>query len=455
MGSRPVDPALRRSQLLSAAFEWGLSIVTVAGLAFVGWLGHETHWTFSFGHHGSGHGHGAAESAAHDGHAAEAGEEENADLIEFPSAGALERAGIEVEPVERRPIVDRVTAHGVVRYDERHIAQLSTRVPGSIWRVEKHLGDHVSRGDVLLVVESSDVGRLKAEFLNALVVYETRKEQLAILEEVKGVVMGRQIREATAAVRAARIELVNAEQALVNLGYELSIAEYEPLSDDTRAARIRTLGIPPQLLADVPPDAITSNLLPLRAPFAGVVTGREVVVGELVNEGKPIFEVADVSTMWVTLAVSKEDASRVAVGQPVRFRPDGADAEFESRVTWIGTAVDDTTRTLEVRTEIPGDGPIPLRANTFGMGSIEVGRVESAMVVPSTSVQWDGARWVVFVPVGDSSFEARAVEPGLRADGHLEIRGDFAGDVPTRVVTTGSHLLKSKILLDRMESGEL
>jgi len=450
MGSRPVDPALRRSQLLAAAFEWGLSIVTVASLAFVGWLGHSTHWTFGLGHHDDAHGHAATEPAV-EGNEAPA----NADVIEFASAGALERAGIEVEPVERRPIIDRVTAHGVVRYDERHIAQLSTRVPGSVWRVEKHLGDRVTKGDVLLVVESSDVGRLKAEFLNALVAYETRREQLAILEEVKGAVMGRQIREATAAVRAARIDLVNAEQALVNLGYELSIAEYQPLDDDTRAARIRTLGVPPQLLEGVHDDAITSNLLPLRAPFAGVVTGREVVVGELVDEGKPIFEVADVSTMWVALSVSKEDASRVAVGQPVRFRPDGADAEFESRVTWIGTAVDDTTRTLEVRTEIPGDGPVPLRANTFGMGSIEVGRVEKAVVVPSSSVQWDGARWVVFVPVGDVSFAARPVEPGLRAGGHLEIRGDFAAGHPTHVVTTGSHLLKSKIMLDKMESGEL
>ncbi|MFM7186049.1 MAG: efflux RND transporter periplasmic adaptor subunit, partial [Planctomycetota bacterium] len=279
-------------------------------------------------------------------------------------------------------------------------------------------------------------------------------EQLAILEEVKTAVMGRQIREATASVRAARIDLVNAEQALVNLGYTVSIADYEPLDDDARAARIRTLGVPRELLDGLSPEAITSNLLPLRSPLAGVVTGREVVVGELVEEGRPIFEVADVSTMWVTLSVSKEDAGRVALGQPVRFRPDGAEVEFESHVAWIGTAVDGTTRTLEVRAEIPGAGPVPLRANTFGMGSIEVGRVESAVVVPSSSVQWDGVRWVVFVPVGAAAFAARPVEPGLRADGHLEVRGDFARGGPLQVVTTGSHLLKSKILLARMESGE-
>ena len=64
MGSRPVDPALRRSQFLAAAFEWALSIATVAGLAFVGWLGHSTHWTFGLGQHDDGHGHAAAEPAA-------------------------------------------------------------------------------------------------------------------------------------------------------------------------------------------------------------------------------------------------------------------------------------------------------------------------------------------------------------------------------------------------------
>ena len=159
-------------------------------------------------------------------------------------------------------------------------------------------------------------------------------------------------REAKAALRESRNHLVNAEQALVNLGFDLSIGDFEPLDDDARAARIRTLGLPASLTAGLAGDRFTSNLLPLYAPFDGVVVGREAVVGEVIEAAKPIFEVADVSTMVLLLNVSKEDADKVAIGQPVRFRPDGSQEEFTSRITWISTEVNEATRTLQVRAEI-------------------------------------------------------------------------------------------------------
>ncbi len=457
-------------RMVGELLSWGGAIVTVAGLAAVGWLGHSTHWTFGFG------GHGHAEDAAHGAgasheHAAasppaagkppaaspsEPGRNPADDVIRFASPAAVERSGIEVVPVEERPMISELAVNGVVRYDERRTAQLSSRVPGSVWRVEKHLGDTVHRGDVLVIVESSDVGRLKADFLNALVGYETQREQLAILEEVKGAVLGRQIRETKSALREAKIRLTNAEQALVNLGFEVSVAEFEPLNDDRRAARIRTLGLGPDVLDGRDQDRITSNLLPLRAPFDGTIIGREAALGEIVEASRPIFEVADVSTMWVLLSVSKEDAGKVALGQPVRFRPDGADGEVQSRISWISTEVNDATRTLEVRAEVAAGGNVPLRANTFGSGRIEVSRLGNAVVVPQQSVQWDGARWVIFEPAGDAAFRPRAVQPGLRDGDVVQVAGDdFSASPPTRVVAAGSHVLKSRILLDRMESGDL
>jgi RND family efflux transporter MFP subunit len=248
---------------------------------------------------------------------------------------------------------------------------------------------------------------------------------------------------------------MNAEQALVNLGFDISIADFEKLDDAARASRIRTLGLSDEALAGTDPQRVTSNLIPIRAPFDGLVIGREAVVGEIVEAGRQIFEVADVSKMWVVLFVSKEDASRVAVGQPIRFHPDGAATECESEISWISTAVDDETRTLEVRAEINGQASQSLRANTYGSGRIELARVGTAVVVPSQSVQWDGSRWVVFVPAGETAFAAQPVSPGLRQGDHVEIKGDFAGGPPKQVVAEGSHLLKSKIMLDKIESGEM
>lgn len=232
------------------------------------------------------------------------------------------------------------------------------------------------------------------------------------------------------------------------------------------AARIRTLGLPPAIASGFDRARITSNLLPLYAPFDGVVVGREAVVGEVIEAAKPIFEVADVSTMLLVLNVSKEDADKVAIGQPVTFRPDGSTEEFNSRITWISTEVNEETRTLQVRAEVANhtehssgaaeETPHSLRANTFGSGRIEIDRRGTAVVVPRSSVQWDGSRWVVFVPAGTASFSARPVEPGVRDGDVVEIASDAATDPQfTHVVGTGSHVLKSQILLERMEKGEL
>lgn len=468
--------SMNASLFLAALGSWTLSIVTTAALAAVGWLGHATHWSFGLGGHAADH---AQHGETHAEHAAKAGEtpaappgQKTSDTITFGSSEALTRTGIELVPVEKREMVSEIVANGVVGYDERRIAQLSTRVPGSIWRVEKRLGDPVHKGDILLIIDSQDVGSLKADFLNALVAYESRREQLAILEEVKSAVMGRQLREAKSALREARNHLTNAEQALVNLGFEVAISDFEPLDDEARASRIRTLGLPAGLMAGIDPHRVTSNLLPLYAPFDGVVVGREAVVGEVIEAAKPIFEVADVSTMVLLLNVNKEDADKVAIGQPVRFRPDGSQEDFLSRITWISTEVNEETRTLQVRAEVENmplsparvlaaeereDGRVHgLRANTFGRGRIEIDRRGTATVVPRGSVQWDGSRWVVFVPVGDAAFTAKPVKPGVEAGDLVEITGDLAGDPRfTHVVGAGSHALKSKILLDRMESGEL
>ena len=445
--------------MFSLVASWGVSLLTTASLVAVGWLGHATHWTFGLAGHVAPHAEHAGSGA--EGASVDGPEDAAPGTVRFSSREALERTGIEVVPVERRPMVSELEVAGVVDYDERRTAQLSSRVGGSIWRVEKHLGDVVRKGEVLLVIDSQEVGRLKAAFLNALVTFESRREQMAILEEVQGAVMGRQLREARAALREARIHLVNDEQALVNLGLPVAIADYEALVDEARAERIRTVGLPEGLLTELNDDVVTSNLLPLAAPFDGIVVGRDAVVGEVVEAAKPIFEVADVSRMILALKVDKEDAGKVAIGQPVRFRPDGSNEEYSSRITWISTEVDQATRTLQVRAVVDNIQTLPaatqagLRAHTFGSGKIEIDRRGTAIVVPSQSVQWDGSRWVVFVPTGDAAFTACEVQPGVREGNVVEIVGDPSEGVLERVVGAGSHVLKSQVLLERIESGEL
>src|SRR5436190_1267417 len=82
---------------------------------------------------------------------------------------------------------------------------------------------------------------------------------------------------------------------------------------------------------------------------------------------RPLFDIADISHMWLTLAVRQDDAQHVTLGLPVLFRPsEGNEASVvRGKVAWISAAADSQTRTVKVRVELPNaDGR--LRANTFG-----------------------------------------------------------------------------------------
>lgn len=87
--------------------------------------------------------------------------------IQFVSKEAVEKAGIDVEPVWTAPMVESVTASGEITYDQTVTARLSGRVPGNVFRVFKRVGDPVRKGEVLALVDAAEVGKTKSEFMQA------------------------------------------------------------------------------------------------------------------------------------------------------------------------------------------------------------------------------------------------------------------------------------------------
>lgn len=448
------------------------ALLTVLGLSSVGYAGHSSHWTFHWNkgarvHSGPSQPEDGAVRKKSKSLTEEYGERpishrtpDGKFRISFPTADAIARAGVTLSSIEDRALTERVTANGEVAYDERYVAQLSTRVQGTVWRVLKHHGQEVRKREILALVESEEVGRLKAEFLNGLVTMEVRAELAANLDRVKDAVTGRQVREAQAALREARIRLLNCEQALVNLGFELNVDDFIPLNDAQRMQTIRTLGVPPDQIAELNLERITSNLLPLFAPFDGIIIGHSVVVGEVVDPMQATFEIADTRRMWLTLDLGKESAGRVAVGQALRFEVLGLPQPIESRITWISTEVDKETRTLKVRADVENPlvtDPITgeprgrlLRAQTFGTGRIALVENMAARVVPRNCVQWDGDQHVLFVQVNDHSFDCIPVTLGITSNDFTEVHGDLPASA--RVVNGGSHALKSALVFSRMET---
>jgi cobalt-zinc-cadmium efflux system membrane fusion protein len=379
--------------------------------------------------------------------------------VQFASQEAFERSGVEVEPVWRAPVVESVAANGELTYDPTRVARVSARVPGTVWRVEKNVGDSVRQGEVIALVEAAEVGRAKAEFLQAaaqLRLRETNFQQLHGLAG-SGAVSERTVREAETGLSEARIRLLGARQALVNLGLPVAADEVKGLSEEQLAAFVQFLGLPDGLRQALDPRTTTANLLPVRSPLDGTLVAREVVASEVVDTTRVLAVVADVRRLWLTLSVRQEDTRKLAPGQPVHFRSDAGGEEVTTAVTWISPAVDERTRTVKVRADVANPAG-RLRANTFGKGQIVLREEKDAIVVPSAAVHWEGDCHVVFVrdrnflaENGFKVFHTRTVRLGVKDERNAEI---LAGVLPGEIVATrGSGVLRAELLKGNLGEG--
>lgn len=368
--------------------------------------------------------------------------------VEFASARAVEAAGIDITPAWPAPLTEQVAAAGEVRFDPGRVARVAARAGGVARRVYRTAGDPVRAGEVLALVDAAEVGKAKAEFQQALVQARLRGRARDDLVAAKGATSPPQVREAEAAVKESVVRVAAAAQALANLGLPVDPADYRTATPAEAAGRLRLLGVE-DAAAGLAPADVTANLLPVRAPFAGVVLAADVVAGEAAEVGKPLFEVVDPSRVWVTLHVRPEDARRTAVGQRAFFRPDGGTLEHPAAVVWVGAAADEATRTVPVRAEADNAAGA-LRASTLGRGRVVFREEPKALVVPHEAVHPFRGRAVVFVrdpdylkPGGAKGFAARVVQAGGRDDRNTEVlAGLAAGEV---VATKGSGLLLGEL----------
>ncbi len=378
--------------------------------------------------------------------------------IQFPSAEAVDRAGVDIGLVDRGPVLETILTTGEIVYDPTRVAQLSSRASGTISRVEKNVGDRVKQGDVLALVDAVELGRAKSQLVQSLIQLDLAKkvaERLSGIDE--GAVAGRRIEEAQSAAVELEVAVQKGFEALSNLGLPVNRDELLTRSIPEIQEELRLLGIPASFQSVMESTHLTSNLLPIVSPREGIVVERHAVAGEVVDSNKMLFTVADTSRMWLLLNVRLEQVDRISVGQKTVFRPDGSDCESVGQITWISTDLDIGTRTIRVRSELANnDGQ--LRNETFGAGGIVLREESQAITVPNSAIHWEGCCYIAFVRDKNwfqegsyKIFHTRSVRPGAVMGDYTEV---IAGLLPGEVVVTkGSGILRAELLKGNLGAG--
>ena len=302
------------------------------------------------------------------------------------STDKVQKLGVKTEPAAPRVLAPTIRAVATVQADERRLHTVAPKFEGWIQRLHVNAtGQAVARGQPLMDVYSPDLVAAQQEYLIA----------------VKGV---GSVQGAAPEVQVSMREL--RENALAKLrNWDISDLELRQLQDEGKPRQFVTL----------------------RSQANGVVLEKMAVEGKRFMAGDMLFQIADLSSVWLLADVFEQDLGSVRPGQAATIRI-GAypGAEFTGRVTFVYPTVTPETRTAKVRIEMPNPGG-RLKPSMYASVEIAAGDGQDrTLAVPDSAVLDTGTRQLVIVRRGEGAFEPRTVTLGRRADGYVEVREGLA-----------------------------
>lgn len=344
------------------------------------------------------------------------------------SKQAQKETGIKVEeiqPVKARGFLE-IPAKIVT--NQNNEALIGSLVQGRVKKLYVNIGDNVKQGQLLFSIESLEVGALKAGLIKAKANMDFAKSTLEREKQLFAKGFSSQ----------QLLDQANAE-------YERALADYH--AEDKK---IHAIGLRDEDVFDFEGNALhASGLLYIKSPISGTVVERNVVTGQLVEAASNCIRIMNTGTVWVDGQVYEKDIDRIVKTGKLTFVTLAyGDEEFSGKIINVGQTVDEKTRTITIRGEIPNKGS-KLKPEMFGVMTIRIGEEVEALMIDSEALVKEGSEEYVFVQKSDTLFEKRIVKSGFHLDEKVEItEGLKAGE---KVVTKGSFYLKSELKKSEIE----
>lgn len=299
---------------------------------------------------------------------------------------AIQLANISTSMVSRQAPVKELRLFGKVQADERLLESQTAHIPG---RIEKlyvsFTGETVRKGQVLALVNSPDLITAQEELLE------------------------------TAKIRTSQPEIFEAAKDKLRQ-WKLSDAQIDQV---LRSGKVK-------------------NNFEVLAGSSGIVSAKRVNTGDYVNPGTVLFEVANLSRVWVLFDAFESDLPFLKTGNSITFTLQALPGRtFTATVKFIDPVLDPTYRVAKVRVEVPNaDGQLKPEMFATGVVQAKLNVSGDKLVIPSTAVLWTGKRSVVYVKLGDGAFKMREIELGpMLGNSYVVLDGLTEGE---EIVTEGS-----------------
>lgn len=330
------------------------------------------------------------------------GEDEGAAAGEVKiSAEKVQKLGVRTEPAALRELARQVRASGRVEIDERRLHNVAPKFEGWVERLHVNAtGQPVGKGQPLFEVYSPELVSAQREYMVA----------------AKGVAA---LKDASAEMQSGMRQL--AEASLVRLrNWDISEEQIKALAAGGEAKRT----------------------LSFRSPVGGVVLEKKAVAGMRFMPGEMLYQIADLSSIWVLADVFERDIGQVKTGQKVRLTISAyPEQSFTGTIAYIYPTLKAETRTIPVRIELANPGGL-LKPAMYASVELAVGARDKVVTVPVSAVIDSGTRQIVLVEKGQGRFEPREVKLGARSDDYVEVREGIKDGEP--VVVAANFLIDAE-----------
>jgi cobalt-zinc-cadmium efflux system membrane fusion protein len=421
------------------------------------------------------------------------------------SEEAARNAGIKTTRAGPGEIHQVVQLNGEIGMHEKYVAHVVPRLDAMVTRVTKDLGDPVKKGDILAILDSRELADAKSEYLttvkqaepvrvalerqklintNTQIMLDLLEQELdldTLYKKINQLVLGesraqivpaygRLIRSKAVYEREQSLyekkisskseyllameEYKGAEAKYISLrekiAYDNKLAllekrqrlETAELTIKTRAQKLRALGLTSwdiNHLSDDQKHRFTR--FELRSEINGEVIQKHIAVGESVKKDFDVFVLADLSEVWVNIAVPAKHLNAVRLGQQVTVRADKLGLKAKGKLSYLGALIDEKTRTITGRVVIPNKQRL-WRPGMYVTVDLTQASRQVPLVVPVDAIQTLRDWSVVFIKVGNH-YEARPLTLGENNGTWVEV---LAGIEPgTEYVHKNSFAVKAEI----------
>lgn len=330
----------------------------------------------------------------------------------------IKKLGLKIEIAGPGSLDLTLSTRGKIIFHPDRLVHIIPKVSGVAKEAYKNIGNPVQENEIIAELESREMADIKAGYLAAL-----SKQRLA----------------SATLEREAKLfqEKVSAGQDYLNAK---NLSEESKINVQLYKQKLHAFGLGEEEIKNLA-DESDFRLYQMRSPISGNVIFRHITKGEFVESTTTIYEIADLSTVWVDIGIYPKDISAVKEGQLIEVVLPIDNHTAQARLIYVSPIVSDETITAKAVAELDNADGI-WRPGVFVKVNISTEQMQRPLVIPKAAVISENGKNYVFIEIPEG-FERRVVKTGVSDRQNVEIvSGLKAGQA---YVANNTFLLKAEL----------